>query len=98
MFARMHVFTMVLPCPVCILWMHLMTVTVAVQRRQQKPALLALSAGSCEENHERAEQDAADRPQLPRHHQARRMQDWHYAGEWRNYKVNVLSMTAAAMS
>jgi hypothetical protein len=40
-------------------------------------------AGQGQEDHERAEQDAANRAQLPRHHQAGRVQDRHHAGACR---------------
>lgn len=36
--------------------------------------------GEGEEDSEGPGQNAADWPQLPRHHQARRVQDWHHAG------------------
>ena len=39
-----------------------------------------LLAGAHKEDHERAEQNAAHRPQLPGHHQAGRVQDRHHAG------------------
>lgn len=38
------------------------------------------AAGAREEDHAAAVQDTAYRPQLPWHHQARGMQDWHHAG------------------